>query len=101
MASSVLHFLRIAWKAFCYSLGTLALVLAAVQAWFYVQVLWWGAHNPATTSFMQARLERLRERDPKASLRHQWVGYARISVHLKRAVIAAEDAKFVGHEGFD
>lgn len=97
----MLHFLRIAWKVFCYSLGTLALVLIVVQAWFYAQVLWWGAHNPSTTSFMQARLERLRERDPKASLRHQWVGYARISVHLKRAVVAAEDAKFVGHEGFD
>jgi len=50
--------------------------------------------------------ERVRWRDhgaanPKASLRHQWVPYERISVHLKRAAVAAEDAKFVGHEGFD
>jgi len=29
------------------------------------------------------------------------VPYQRISTHLKRAVIAAEDAKFVDHEGFD
>jgi monofunctional biosynthetic peptidoglycan transglycosylase len=29
------------------------------------------------------------------------VPYKRISNHLKRAVIAAEDAKFVDHEGFD
>jgi monofunctional biosynthetic peptidoglycan transglycosylase len=29
------------------------------------------------------------------------VPYERISVHLKRAIIAAEDAKFVDHEGFD
>ena len=101
MANSVLRFLRIAWKVFCYSLGTLALALVAVQAWFYAQVLWWGTHNPTTTSFMQARLERLRDRDPKATLKHRWIGYARISVHLKRAVIASEDAKFVGHEGFD
>jgi monofunctional biosynthetic peptidoglycan transglycosylase len=29
------------------------------------------------------------------------VPYERISPHLKRAIIAAEDAKFVDHEGFD
>jgi hypothetical protein len=29
------------------------------------------------------------------------VPYERISAHLKRAIIAAEDAKFVEHEGFD
>jgi monofunctional biosynthetic peptidoglycan transglycosylase len=93
--------LRIAWKAFCYSLGALVLAIAAVQAWFFVQVLWWTVYEPASTAFMQARLERLRAQDPKARLRHQWVGYERISAHLKRAVVAAEDAKFVGHEGFD
>ncbi len=34
-------------------------------------------------------------------MRHRWVPYDQISNHLKRAVIAAEDAKFVDHEGFD
>jgi len=29
------------------------------------------------------------------------VPYERISVHLKRAIIAAEDARFADHEGFD
>ena len=95
------RFVRIAWKSCWYGLGALALILAGVQAWFYAQVLWWNTHEPASTSFMQARLEQLREKDPKAGLRHQWVAYDRISSHLKRAVIAAEDAKFVGHEGFD
>jgi monofunctional biosynthetic peptidoglycan transglycosylase len=38
---------------------------------------------------------------PQAQLKQQWVPYERISVHLKRAIIAAEDAKFVDHEGFD
>ena len=27
--------------------------------------------------------------------------YSRISVHLKRALVASEDAKFLDHEGFD
>jgi monofunctional glycosyltransferase len=40
-------------------------------------------------------------KNPEARLKHQWVAYERISVHLKRAIIASEDAKFVDHEGFD
>ena len=31
----------------------------------------------------------------------QWVPYERISPNLKRAIIAAEDSKFLEHEGFD
>jgi monofunctional biosynthetic peptidoglycan transglycosylase len=92
---------RRAWQVFCYSLGALVLVVAAVQFWFYAHVLWWRLYEPASTAFMEARVERLREKDPKAKLAHQWVGYERISTQLKRAVVAAEDAKFVGHEGFD
>jgi monofunctional biosynthetic peptidoglycan transglycosylase len=97
----VLRFVRVAWKAFCYGLGLFVLVLAAVQAWFYAHVLWWNSHNPSSTSFMQARLDQLREKDRSATLKHQWLAYPAISSHLKRAVVAAEDAKFVGHEGFD
>jgi monofunctional biosynthetic peptidoglycan transglycosylase len=43
----------------------------------------------------------MRADNPRAELRRQWVSYDRISVHLKRAVVAAEDAKFLDHEGFD
>ena len=34
-------------------------------------------------------------------LQQQWVPYGRISPNLKRALIAAEDSKFLDHEGFD
>ena len=34
-------------------------------------------------------------------LHHKWVPYDRISNHLKRAVIAAEDQRFYLHHGFD
>lgn len=97
----ILQAVRVLWKAFCYGLGIVVLALVGVQAWFYGHVLWWSAHNPGTTAFMQARLAQLREKDRKAGLKYQWVAYQRISPHLKRAVVAAEDAKFVGHEGFD
>jgi monofunctional biosynthetic peptidoglycan transglycosylase len=97
----VLRAARTAWKIFCYGLGALVLAVAAVQIWFYAHVLWWRAYEPASTAFMESRIERLREKDGKARLAHQWVPYERISSQLKRAVVAAEDAKFVGHEGFD
>jgi len=78
-----------------------ACVLVLVQFWFFAHIWYWVDHNPGTTAFMEARLEKLREKNPRAQLSQQWVPYSRISVHLKRAVVAAEDAKFLGHEGFD
>lgn len=50
---------------------------------------------------MQERLEILQQKNPGATLRMQWTPYERISPHLKRAIIAAEDSKFLEHEGFD
>jgi len=90
-----------AWKLFCYALGTLTLAVIAVQLWFFSQVLYWNRFEPATSAFMERRLDALREKNPKANLRHRWVPYERISPHLKRAVVAAEDARFLDHEGFD
>ena len=86
-------------------LGWAALALAAaflaLQLSFLARVWWWRDHNPGTTAFMKASLERMRAAKPEASLRHTWVPYDRISNHLKRAIVAAEDARFVDHEGFD
>jgi monofunctional biosynthetic peptidoglycan transglycosylase len=64
-------------------------------------VAYYRVENPRSTAFMERELERLREKNPKAELRHQWVAYDRISVHLKRAVVTSEDARFVEHEGVD
>lgn len=71
------------------------------QVWIFGHILWWVDHNPETTAFMEARLEVIQESRPQASIQQQWVPYAKISNYLKRAVIAAEDSKFVEHEGFD
>jgi monofunctional biosynthetic peptidoglycan transglycosylase len=46
-------------------------------------------------------MERYAEQPEAKPVRQRWVPYARISEHLKRAVVAAEDAKFLDHEGFD
>ena len=83
--------------------GLLALCggVLAYQLWLLGWVLYWGHVNPDTTRFMAIRLGELREKKPDAQLKKQWAPYDRISPHLKRAIIAAEDAKFVDHEGFD
>ena len=85
-----------AWKLFCYGLGTLVALAVALQLWFFGHIVYWNFTNPESTAFMKRHLEK-----PGARLRHAWVPYERISAHLKRAVVAAEDAKFLDHEGFD
>lgn len=79
----------------------LAVAFVLVQAWFAAQILWLRWNPPRETAFMAQRLAEMREKNPKAAIKFQWVPYDRISKHLKRAVIAAEDAKFVTHAGFD
>lgn len=87
------------------ALSRLLLVLLvlciAYQAWIFVRVVWWNWFNPGQTSFMSLRLAELRKQDPKAKLQHTWLPYPAISVQLKRAVVAAEDDRFLDHEGFD
>jgi len=104
---------RGARRSFVRLAGALALAgfaaLLVVQVWFLAQVLWLARNNPASTAFMDARLESLRAeaalqgKDPDRSVRLavHWVPYDRISQHLKRAVVAAEDARFLDHAGLD
>ena len=79
----------------------LVIVIVVYQICIFVQICWWVHHNPSTSAFMEDRLEVLQEDNPDAVLKHRWVDYKNISPNLKRALIAAEDAKFVDHEGFD
>ncbi len=76
-------------------------LLLLYQLWIFAHVLWWIDHNPTSTAFMQAGLARQQDKYPDAELRHQWVPYDRIALPMKRAIVAAEDAKFITHEGFD
>ncbi|HXU92674.1 MAG TPA: monofunctional biosynthetic peptidoglycan transglycosylase [Gallionella sp.] len=80
---------------------TLFALILLYQVWIFVHILWWVKFNPATSSFMEDRLEVMQDQNPDAELKHKWVPYEKISNNLKRALIAAEDAKFVDHEGFD
>src|SRR6266704_2824277 len=75
--------------------------VALLQAWYAVHIWWWRDHPPRETAFMAMRLSELQTKRPQARLQYVWVPYERISINLKKAMIAAEDAKFVDHEGFD
>ena len=79
----------------------LGIIVVIYQLWIFLHICWWINHNPSTSAFMEDRLEFLQESNPDAVLKHRWVDYKKISPNLKRALIAAEDAKFVDHEGFD
>jgi monofunctional biosynthetic peptidoglycan transglycosylase len=57
--------------------------------------------NLASTSFMDLRAREARAAGREPRRVHRWVPYNRISPHLKRAVLVAEDAGFWGHEGID
>jgi len=98
-------------------LGVLALLAAFAlllyQFALFVMVLMLNVRNPDTSAVMdetrqdltQARQTRQQTRHqpnqaaPPIHLQHEWVDYAAISPHLKRAVVAAEDANFTRHGG--
>jgi monofunctional glycosyltransferase len=75
--------------------------LALLQAWYALQIWWWRDHPPRETAFMAMREAELARQGKPARIAYIWVPYERISPELKRAMIAAEDARFVEHEGFD
>ncbi len=74
---------------------TAAAIAAAwvVLRWPDVSAL--AVENPDTTAFIEAA----RARGDRVEWR--WVPYDRISIEVKKAVVAAEDMSFFSHQGFD
>jgi monofunctional biosynthetic peptidoglycan transglycosylase len=87
------------WRALGLVVGLAALAVVLVHLYFAAMITWWRDHPPRETSFMAERMRELERKNPGAPLRYQFVSYERIAVSLKRAMIAAEDSKFVEHEG--
>ncbi|MDO8298602.1 monofunctional biosynthetic peptidoglycan transglycosylase [Lacisediminimonas sp.] len=92
---------RLFGKLLLWLVAAAFIAVLCIQLYYFVQIAWWVNNNPSSTSFMDQQLQVMQKKNPKARLQHRWVAYERISVHLKRAVIAAEDANFSGHEGVD
>ena len=77
----------------------------ALQLFFVARIALMVVVDPASTTFMRSEAWRTassgRGTDKPWKWSHQWVDDAQISPHLKRAVIASEDAGFVEHGGVD
>jgi monofunctional biosynthetic peptidoglycan transglycosylase len=88
---------RWVWRILLLSIGA----VLVYQSWILSHVVYWNFYNPSSSAFMEDRLDALRQGNAAAVLRAQWIPYENISPSLKRAIVAAEDSKFLVHEGFD
>ncbi len=77
------------------------LALAGLQLFFVLRIGLMAWVDPQSTTFQRSEAWRLQHDKGSLRWRQEWVPYARISEHLKRAVIASEDDGFVNHEGVD
>lgn len=85
------------WSFFKHILVWGFLAIFLLQGWFLAHILWWRTTPPPSTAFMRQRAAET----PGLRIQYNWVPYQHISPHLKRALIAAEDARFLSHQGFD
>ena len=88
-------------KAVLRWLALLLLAGIALQLYFVARIALMAVVDPQSTSFQRSEAYRLVLEKGALNWRQQWVPYAEISSHLKRAVIVSEDATFLEHEGLD
>ena len=82
-------------------LGLVLLALGALQLFFVLRIAAMAVLDPESTTFQRSDAWAQVRSTGQVLWRQQWVAYADISEHLKRAVIAAEDDRFAHHEGVD
>lgn len=90
-------FWRHLWRLF----ALLALSLFALQLYFLLRVVAMNVIDPQSTTFQRSEAWRLLVEKHGIAWNQQWADYERISPHLKRAVIASEDAGFAEHSGVE
>ncbi|MGD9772914.1 monofunctional biosynthetic peptidoglycan transglycosylase [Diaphorobacter sp.] len=82
-------------------IALVALALLALQLFFVARIAAMVVINPESTTFQRSEAWAQIAQGGGLRWRQQWVPYAQISDHLKRAVVAAEDDNFVNHDGVD
>jgi monofunctional biosynthetic peptidoglycan transglycosylase len=88
-------------KAVLRWIGLVLLAGIALQLFFVLRIAAMAVVDPQSTTFQRSEAFRIASDKDKLRWRQQWVPYAQISDHLKRAVIASEDGSFVNHDGVD
>ncbi|MFZ3142176.1 transglycosylase domain-containing protein [Polaromonas sp.] len=73
----------------------------ALQLYFVARIALMRVVNPESTAFERSEAWQVAKNTGTLKWRQQWVPYAELSDHLKRAIIASEDASFTVHEGVD
>ena len=73
----------------------------ALQVFFVLRIALMIVVDPSSTSFQRSEAWRLMQQEDKLLWRQDWVAYDTLPRHIKRAVIASEDASFVNHDGVD
>ena len=87
-------------KAFTRWLVLLLVAATALQLFFVLRIAAAIWIDPQSTSFERTQMWQLwRQHEATHPWQQQWVDYAQISEHLKRAVLTAEDDGFVLHNG--
>lgn len=76
-------------------------VFILFNAYVYGNILTYRAVAPHQSAFMSLRLSQYADMGSEVALDYRWTNYKNISVNLKKALIASEDASFAGHSGFD
>ena len=87
------HFIRV--------LSLILLSALALQLFFLSRIGLMSVAAPSSTTFERSEAWRLLSAPRPMNWRQSWVSYTDISIHLKRAVIASEDAGFAEHSGVE
>lgn len=82
-------------------LALVALCTLALQLVFAARIALMNVVDPQSTSFQRSEAWRLLVEKHQIAWSQTWVDADRIAAHLKRAVIASEDAGFAEHGGVD
>ena len=82
-------------------LALVAVCTLALQLFFLARIALMVVVDPQSTTFQRSEIIRLAVEKHQVAWAQDWVDNDRISAHLKRAVIASEDAGFADHSGVE
>jgi len=83
------------------------ILLGAIGVWLFYEILTFPSisklrnENPTTSSMIEYRLSEARSEGREPRKFQIWMPIEQISPSLQRAVLAGEDSRFFGHDGFD
>lgn len=83
------------------ALMLLLLCAIALQLTLLARIALMRFIDPPSTTFQRSEIVRLLSQRQELPWSQEWRSYDRIADHLKRAVIASEDASFADHGGVD